>query len=244
MKLIFRKAHAYFYAACVGVFYFLFWPLFWYFSRKPSRYGAMSRWRKRLGLFSSAAAGIFYRFDFEEPVDWSKTYIICGNHTSYLDITAMCLLVKSTCSFIGKADLADGPVTRLFFKSLDIPVDRDSKMSSFRAFKKAGERLGEGMTMIIFPEGGIASEYPPRLQEFKNGPFRLAIEYQVPIIPVTSAKVWEMFWDDAFKHGSNPGIARFHVHKPISTEGLTIADADALRDRVFEVMNAALKREK
>ncbi|MBB6110186.1 lysophospholipid acyltransferase family protein [Mucilaginibacter lappiensis] len=200
----------------------------------------MNRLRRFWGLISSAAVGFFYRFEFEEPVDWSKTYIVCANHTSNLDIAAMCVLVNNNCCFMGKQELEDGLVTGLFFRSVDIAVNRDSKMSSFRAFKKAAEKLQSGITMIIFPEGKIADDYPPQLQEFKNGPFRLAIELKIPIIAVTSPNTWQMLWDTGLQHGSKPGVCDFYVHKPIDTTKLTVDDADMLRDRVYDLMKQKL----
>lgn len=144
---------------------------------------------------------------------------------------------------MGKQELEDGLVTGLFFRTVDIPVNRDSKMSSFRAFKKASERLQEGISLIIFPEGRISDHYPPQLCPFKNGPFRLAIELKIPVIPVSSANTWQILWDTGIKHGSRPGISKFKVHKPIETAHLSIDDADVLRDEVFEIMNNDLKFE-
>lgn len=144
---------------------------------------------------------------------------------------------------MGKHELENGLVTGLFFRTVDIPVNRDSKMSSFRAFKKASEKLQEGVSLIIFPEGGISDHYPPQLCPFKNGPFRLAIELKIPVIPVSSANTWQILWDTGIKHGSRPGISKFKVHKPIETAHLSIDDADALRDEVFEIMNNDLKFE-
>jgi 1-acyl-sn-glycerol-3-phosphate acyltransferase len=201
----------------------------------------MNSFRRVWGFLSSAFVGIFYKFHYEEPIDWSKTYIICPNHSSNLDISAMCVLVNNNCSFMGKQELEDGLVTGLFFRSVDIPVNRESKMSSFRAFKKAAEKLQEGISLVIFPEGMISDHYPPQLCEFKNGPFRLAIEHKIPIIPVTSANTWEILWDTGVKHGSRPGICNYYVHKPINTANLTIADADTLRDQVFDIIAQKLK---
>ena len=236
MKLILKKAHSYFYMASVAFFYFLLYPLLYYFSRKPANYKYMNQLRRVWGFISSTCAGIFYRFTYEAPLDRAKTYIICPNHTSNLDISAMSLLVKSDCSFMGKEELTEGIVTSLFFRTADIPVNRDSKMSSYRAFKKAMEKLENGITMIIFPEGGIADDYPPRLQDFKNGPFRLAIEAKVPIVPVTSLNTWKILWDTGTKYGSRPGICRIFVHQPIETAHLTVEDADNLRDEVYRIM--------
>ena len=241
MKILLKKTHIYLYVISVALSYFILWPLFYYFSRQPSRYKNMNRLRRLWAFLSSAFVGFFYRFHYEQPIDWSKTYIVCANHTSNLDIAAMCILVKGDCSFIGKEALKDGLVTGLFFRSVDIPVNRDSNISSFRAFKKAAERLQNGTTMIIFPEGKIGDEYPPVLHPFKNGPFRLAIELKIPITPVSSANTWKMLWDDGTKYGTKPGVCNIFVRKPIKTDHLTIADADNLRSIVFNIISAKIE---
>jgi 1-acyl-sn-glycerol-3-phosphate acyltransferase len=196
----------------------------------------MNKFRRLWGFLSSCCAGIFYRLTYEVPLDWTQPYIICPNHTSNLDITAMSLLVKNDFCFMGKEELTEGLVTGLFFRTVDIPVNRESKMSSFRAFKKAMEKLQSGTTMIVFPEGKIPDDYPPQLHAFKNGPFRLAIEAGIPIVPVTSLNNWKQLWDTGIKHGSKPGICHIYVHKPIKTKSLTVDDADSLRDEVYKIM--------
>jgi len=241
MKLFLKKVHTYFYRYSVGTFYIILWPLMYYFSRKPERYNSMNKMRRFWGAVSSGLAGITYDFEFEEPIDWSKTYVICPNHTSNLDISAVSILTKNNFCFMGKEELLKGFVTGLYFRTIDIPVNRNSKMSSFRAYKKATERMEKGMSTVIFPEGTISGNYPPRLVEFKNGPFRLAIEMQVPIIPVTALDTWKVLWDDGLKYGSNPGVCHIFVHKPIETAGMTVDDTDALRDKVYEIMYQKLQ---
>lgn len=196
----------------------------------------MNFFRKIWGFGSSCLSGLFYRFTYEQPIDWSKAYIICPNHTSNLDITSASLLTKGNYCFMGKEELLKSLITRLFFKTIDIPVNRESRMSSFRAFKSAAERLQQGTTIIIFAEGRIPNAYPPYLHKFKNGPFRLAIELKIPIIPVTSLNTWQKLWDDGLLYGSRPGICDVYVHKPIETAHLTLNDADKLRDEVFGLM--------
>jgi len=94
--------------------------------------------------------------------------------------------------------------------------------------------------MVMFPEGGIENDYPPQLQEFKNGPFRLAIEQQIPVLAVTSLNTWKVFWDDGLKYGSRPGICQIFVHKSIETAGLSVDDADTLKNRVFNIINSKI----
>jgi 1-acyl-sn-glycerol-3-phosphate acyltransferase len=93
----------------------------------------------------------------------------------------------------------------------------------------------------VNPEGKIGDEYPPMLHEFKNGPFKLAIDLKIPIIPVSSSNTWKMLWDDGTKYGTHPGICKFYVHKPIDTTHLT--DADALRDKVYDIISQKIAGE-
>jgi len=224
-------------------FFFLLYPPLYYCSLKPRRYKGMVRLRRAWAYLSTFFSGIIFKFDFEEPVDWSKTYIICPYHTSNLDTAMICMLMKTNnYVFMGKKELKDGLITGIYFRTVDLPVNRDNKISAFRAFKKAGDNLKNGTSMIMFPEGGIADDYPPAVQEFKKGPFRLAIEQQVPIIPVTSLNTWKLFWDDGLKFGSKPGVCSIVVHKPVETIGLTVGDADALRDNVKNIIAMRLRK--
>lgn len=237
MKRLLGKIHQYLYFGVVFICFFLFYPFLAYWSWSPKRhFKKIAQCRKLIGLLSSSLVGFFYRFEMEESIDWSKPYIICPNHTSYLDITAMVLLCPPNFSFMGKVELLGNPVTGLFFKTIDIPVDRNSKVSSFKAFKRAQERLAEGHSVVIFPEGFIGEEYPPRLYDFKNGPFKLAIEMGVPIIPVVIHDAWKLYWDEAKQFGSRPGITRISVLKPVDTQSLGTDDADTLRDVVHAKM--------
>jgi 1-acyl-sn-glycerol-3-phosphate acyltransferase len=197
---------------------------------------------RRLIIFlSSSISGIFYSVTFEEPLDWKKTYVICGNHTSNLDVSAINTILKNNICFMGKEELLNNYVLGYFFKTIDVTVNRESKMSSFRAFKTAAERIKNGVSVVIFPEATIPKDYPPELHSFKNGPFRLAIEMKVPILPISSLDTWKVLWDTGKEYGSRPGICNIFVHKPIETAHLTLEDADALRDEVFEIIKNKLQ---
>ncbi|MGK6352119.1 lysophospholipid acyltransferase family protein [Parapedobacter sp. DT-150] len=229
--------------ASVLVFFVLFFPVLAVLARDPERhFHRIARCRRIIGFLGSTLVGVFYRFTFETPIDWSRPYIICANHTSNLDITAMVLLCPSAFSFMGKIELLDNPVTGLFFKTIDIPLNRQSKLSAFRAFKKAEGNLRQGRTMVIFPEGHIGEEFPPRLYDFKNGPFKLAIETQVPVIPVVIHNAWKVFWDDGKKLGSRPGIIEIEILKPIEMTGLRLEHADRLRDDVRDRIKKSWNR--
>ncbi|MEY3678803.1 MAG: hypothetical protein RI924_944 [Bacteroidota bacterium] len=228
------KLHAAWYIVSVLISFLLFFPWMYFYSRKPERYLQLNTYRKGFGFLSSALAGYFYRYHYQQKLDWNRPYIVCANHTSNLDITAITLMMKGNFAFLGKEELVRNPVLGMFFRTIDIPVNRESKIASFKAFKKADEYLQQGMSLVIFPEGKIGNEYPPILHEFKNGPFRLAIERQIPIIPVSIDQLWKLMWDDGFKYGSRPGIGTLWVHAPIETTGMTVDDADTLKELVYK----------
>ncbi len=239
IKLL-RKIHWAYALFCILFFFILFWPFYYLGTRSPKYYLILNRLRALHSFLCMTCSGIFFNFNFEEKLDRRKTYIYCANHTSNLDIIIFCLLGNGRYHFMGKEELMKNPVLGIFFRTIDIAVSRESKISAFRAFKKAGDNLEKGMSLIIFPEGKIDDVYPPVLQEFKNGPFRLAIEKNIPIVPV-SINVWKLMWDDGMKFGTRPGIGEINVHAPISTSVLGVESADVLKEEVFKKINSKLQ---
>ena len=239
IKLL-RKIHWAYAVFCILFFFILFWPFYYLGTRSPKYYLILNRLRALHSFLCTALSGIFFNFNFEEKLDRKKTYIYCANHTSNLDIVIFCLLGNGRYHFMGKEELMKNPVLGIFFRTIDIAVSRESKISAFRAFKKAGDNLEKGMSLIIFPEGKIDDAYPPVLQEFKNGPFRLAIEKNIALVPV-SINIWKLMWDDGMKFGTRPGIGEVYIHAPISTSVLGVESADALKEEVFKKINSKLQ---
>lgn len=237
MTRMLRKLHRILYLVSVVFFFSLFYPFLAILAKNPERhYHRIVFCRRIIGWLSSTFVGLRYRFNFEVPIDWSKPYIICPNHTSNLDITAMVLLCPVDFSFIGKIELLDNPVTGLFFRTIDIPLNRQSKMSAFKAFKQAEQYLRQGRSMVIFPEGRIGDVFPPRLHDFKNGPFKLAIDTGIPIIPVVIQNAWKLYWDEAKQFGSRPGTILVDVLRPIETAGLQSDHDVMLRDQIYQLI--------
>ncbi len=240
MILLLRRVHLCFYLAWLLLFFALLYPFYYLFSRSEKTYIALNFCRKINCLIPSWLAGIWFRFSFEKPIDPQKTYIYCANHLSNMDILYMVILGKGPFHFMGKVELLKHPIMRLFFETIDIPVDRSSRISSFKAFVQASENLKAGMDLMIFPEGRIEDVYPPQLQEFKNGPIRLALQLKLPIIPISSIDVWKIMWDNGFRYGTRPGIADIYVHAPIEPELFEGWTEDELKSYVFQQINSKL----
>ena len=113
-----------------------------------------------------------------------QPYIFLANHFSYLDI-AMMGFIPGDVVFVGKASIRKVPLFGYYFKKLHIAVDRSRVKSRAETIRRAGEALDQGSHIVLFPEGGIYTKNPPEMVPFKNGAFRLAMEKQIPVIPVT-----------------------------------------------------------
>lgn len=234
-----RQIHRAYLIFVIVFFFILFYPFYYLAASRPKWYGLLNKLRKLNSLCCSLFCCIFFRLTYENSLQKGETYIYCANHSSNLDIMIFCLLAKGEFHFMGKEELLKNPVLKLFFNTIDIPVNRNNRISAFRAFKKAANNLEEGRSLIIFPEGGINGEgYPPQLLPFKNGPFRLAIDKKISVVPVTMCNVWKKMWDDGHKYGSSPGICDIYIHNPISTKELTLDDTDLLKEQVFNLINS------
>ncbi len=228
----------------VALVFALLYPFLYFFSRKESRYPQLNFFRKLCAWLPSTLSGIFYSYEFRREIDWSRIYIVCPNHSSNLDIFALSVMMKNNFFFLGKDELAKNPLTAIFFNSIDVPINRESKMASFRAFRKTAEKLEKGMSAVIFPEGKIGEEYPPVLHPFKSGPFKLAIQHKIPILPVSIKNNWRLMWDDGGRYGGKPGISNIYIHEPIETSEMDIANEDELKDLVYERIISALNYNK
>lgn len=250
--------HHQWYVVLVAICFIPYWPLLLYWARDPEKnYSKLVRARRQIARLSSRLAGFRYQVREEVKIDWSAgPYVLCANHTSNLDITAMTLVCGADFSFVGKEELLHNPVTGLYFRTIDIPVKRESKMSAFRAFKRAGECLDKGRSVVIFPEGKIGPDYPPQLCPFKIGPFRMAAEKNIPIIPVVIQNAWQLHWDNGALHGSKRGTIRIDVLSPIFPAGADTEAggaergsaesmgqvAETLKDQVYTLLNKRWKR--
>ncbi len=228
------------YIAFVGALFCLLYPFLLYATHGSMKYRFFTLLRKLIAFLSSAFSGIFYRFTYEKKIDWSRTYIICANHTSMLDITALTMLVRSKAAFLGKEELLRTPVASFFFKRFDIPVRRESVLASYKAYKKASAYIKFGISVIMFPEGKIEDTFPPVLLPFKGGAFRLAIENKIPILPVVILNSWKYMWDDGSRQGSRPGICKVKVFTPVETASLTVGDESSLSETIHKLFETEL----
>ena len=184
-----------------------------------------------------AGMGFVWKIEYEQTPEPNKSYMYVANHTSMADIMLMLVSAKKPFVFVGKKELAKIPLFGFFYKRTCILVDRSSERSRKAVFLRAQRRLKQGLSICIFPEGGVPEEHIV-LDTFKDGAFRLAINHQIPIVPMTFLDNKKRF-SYTFFSGS-PGKMRVKIHPFIETKGLTIQDTKAINVKAKELIYNAL----
>lgn len=229
---------------CSGWFVLLFlflFPFFFLFLQKE-------KWKPRAHYLNRLWAKLYFplcllpvKVVYEQALDKKKPYVFCANHTSYLDIALMGLVLPNFFAFIGKNSLRKIPLFGYMFTHLHIQVDRSSALKSHQAYRKALEELAKGRSLMVFPEGGILTKQPPEMAPFKDGPFRMAIEQQVPVVPITFPYNWKVLPDNGRLLFSRHRLKAI-IHAPIPTTGLTQQDVKALKSQTYQVIENELKK--
>lgn len=229
---------------CALVFmgtYVILFPFFRVFLTNKNYYGVIKTTRWWVYMFSSLT-GIFYNIKRRFTPDDSRGYIVCSNHTSYLDIVFMHVAVPLNIVFVGKKELTRMPFVRVFFREMHIAIDRGSTTDAHRGMSRAAQEFDAGRSPVIFPEGTVSPK-APIMRPFKNGAFKLAIEKQADIIPVTFINNYRLLDTNHFLYGSGrPGIAGVVVHPPVSTIGMQAEQVEELKQKVFEIIASALPK--
>ena len=178
------------------------------------------------------------KIEYREKLEHRKQYVFCPNHNSYLDIPSLGF-TRINSVFVGKEGPDKVPLFGWMYKKLHITVNRESLKSKYNTFLRTSNAVEEGKSLIIFPEGGIINEKAGQLAPLKEGPFRLAIEKQIPVVPVTIPNNWIILPLNLLLRWKPVWII---FHEPIPTEGLTSADMSYLKSRVKKVIEDELKK--
>ena len=185
--------------------------------------------------------GFNYSIEGDDVFEEGKSYMLVANHTSMTDIMLMLIAVKNhPFVFVGKKELANIPIFGFIYKRVCILVDRSSSKSRYAVFERAQKRIQQGLSICIFPEGGVPEEHIV-LDEFKDGAFRIAIEHGLPIVPM-------VFFDNkkrfsyTFFSGS-PGKMRAKIYPIIETKSKTLEDKNDLKQQVRKLILEPLEND-
>jgi 1-acyl-sn-glycerol-3-phosphate acyltransferase len=239
MKIL-KALHTGYGVVVFAVLFLVLFPFFLIPITFPSQFrltGILNRvWARLLFIF----IGVPFKVDIRAKLDPRKQYIFCSNHFSYLDIPTLGLVPHNTI-FVGKTGIENIPLFGYMYRKLHITVDRSKLKSRYTSLKRSFKAIDEGKSLVIFPEGGIITLKEPIMGRFKDGAFRIAIEKQIDIVPVTIPYNWIILPPDQFLLSWHP--MKVIVHEPLDTKGLTVNDIDALKQRLFAIIEEELNTE-
>jgi 1-acyl-sn-glycerol-3-phosphate acyltransferase len=211
----------------------ILFPILFISILKESWYPYFFKIARLWAKFILAGMGFVWKIEREQTPELSKSYMFVANHTSMADIMLMLVSVKNPFVFVGKKELAKIPLFGFFYKRTCILVDRNSERSRKAVFLRAQNRLKQGASICIFPEGGVPDE-DIVLDSFKDGAFRLAINHQIPVVPMTFLDNKKRLSYTFFSGG--PGKMRVKIHPFIETEGLTIKDTKFVNEKAKKII--------
>ena len=237
----FRFIYKIYLLTCFVLQLILFYPLFRFYLSKKERFPSafkLMKFNAKLLLF---CGGIFLKIMGRENIIKDQTFLICSNHSSFLDIPCLYSMFEEYFVFTGKKEVEKWPLFHIFYTSgMNTLVDRKNKMGLIKAFKRMMEVIDEGHSLVILPEGTISKD-APKLTEFKTGSVSLAINKQISILPITFTTNWiRLQRKGLLKRKASPGISEVIIHPLISTNGLTKNDTDALQLKLRDIINSPL----
>ncbi|MFI3258259.1 MAG: lysophospholipid acyltransferase family protein [Spirochaetales bacterium] len=171
------------------------------------------------------------------PKDTAALFVC--NHQGATDIPLILGYVDKPIAFIAKIELKKAPILSSWMELMQCTfIDRKSHQQSIKAMESAVEKLKNGYSQLVFPEGTRSHGGP--IKEFKSGSFKLAFRAEVPVVPVTIDGTWKVL-DKTHKFS---GVrVKLTIHPPIETKGLAKEELQKIPKKAQDIISAALPEE-
>jgi 1-acyl-sn-glycerol-3-phosphate acyltransferase len=203
-----------------------------YLTKDVSFLYRMSMWVAGAGVH---IAGVRVETLGLEKIDPARTYIFMSNHISNLDPPITLPLIPRRTSVMVKKELFSYPILgKIMLIGSLVPVDRGNRDAGISAVREAVKAIQQGLNMTIYIEG--KRSFDGRLLPFKKGPFYLAEECRVPIVPITITGTQQVMPKARF--AIQPGTVTVKFHEPIEPENF--GNREDLMAKVRAVIDGGL----
>lgn len=163
--------------------------------------------------------------------------VFVGNHQADFDIILLLSYIEKKIGFVAKKELENVPLIGFWTKAIhSVFMDRSSVREGMKAINEGVEKIKEGYSLVIFPEG--TRSLSPKMGEFKKGSMKLALKAGVPIVPVTVDGTYRVL--ETGKHIKGNTL-RLIIHKPIIISELSSEERKNLSEMIYDVINSALQ---
>ena len=184
--------------------------------------------------------GFYIKTKHAKPLPQGTSYMLVANHSSYLDPFVMFRVSKNPFVFVGKKEYIKVPLFGSIYKRAAILVDRSSSKSRWGVYERANKVIERGTSVCIFPEVNYVDD-TILLNPFKRGAFKLAIDHQIPIVPMTFLDCKRKFpWCQDFGFPGELRVETFPEISPVKS----IEDLEELQEKTRNIMLAGLNSDK
>ena len=245
MKLLHRIVYTLYSTYCIITFIIMVlllvpaYAAVHFFDDRTRTLGAYRANRVISGLWF-AACGYNLKIEGAEKIDPSRTYMFVCNHCNILDMPITGYFLQHYYKSLAKQELRRIPFMGFLFSAACVFVDRSSNESRRKSTQAIMDKLKNGVSFLIFPEGTRNSSYEP-LKAFHSGAFKTAIMAQVPVLPIVYLNHRNLQPVKTF--GFKPGTIQVKVFDPIDTATMTTADVDSLKDKVYHLLEETIVKE-
>jgi 1-acyl-sn-glycerol-3-phosphate acyltransferase len=210
----------------LGFFAFITYP----FDRK----GKVGHYYARLwGRIALLANRVKVKVGGMEHLNEKGPYIFMSNHQGYYDVFTLLGHLPYQFKWLVKKELFSIPFFGWTMAAVGyISVDRGGTRDTVEAMNEAAQKIRDGMSVVIFPEGSRSPD--GSIQPFKRGGFTLAIKSKVPIVPIAISGSRDIMPKDKFTAAS--GEIRMLMGHPIETESYSLKDREFLMKKVRETI--------
>ena len=173
-----------------------------------------------------------------DQFDHARSYIFMTNHVSNIDPPIQIPLIPRHTSVMVKKELFKVPILgRTMRMGSLVPVDRKNREAGIEAVNAAKAVIAQGLNMVVYVEG--KRSFDGKLLPFKKGPFYLAVECGVPVVPVTIVGTHYIMPKARF--AIKPGLVKVIFHPPI--EPKDFGGRDCLMEKVRAAIESGLPEE-
>ncbi|MFZ7125919.1 MAG: lysophospholipid acyltransferase family protein [Desulfobacterales bacterium] len=192
---------------------------------------------KTWARFNSRITPIWVRVYGREHMVPGQSYVIVSNHQSHYDIFVLYGWLDVDFRWVMKQELRKVPFIGIACHRLGhIFIDRGNRTAAMASIEAAKQRITGGTSVLFFPEGTRSRS--GRLRPFKKGAFMMALDLQVPILPVSIAGTRSILPADTID--LFPGKVDMRIHPPIPTAGFGVDSIQELMERTRRAIDSGL----
>jgi 1-acyl-sn-glycerol-3-phosphate acyltransferase len=172
-----------------------------------------------------------------ENIKPGASYVITANHQSLYDIYVLYGWMGVDFKWVMKKELEDVPVLGVACKALGhIFIDRSDSKGAVETINAAKTKIANGTSVLFFPEGTRSGD--GKMRAFKKGAFKMAIDLDIPVLPVTINGTKNILPKDSLD--LMPGGVTMIIHKPIPVRDYHKENMNRLMDETRMVISASL----